>query len=75
MDEIGNIRVLKSNGSVTEIDFSIDDYGITDDHHEINSNSVKSPMPSTISKIFVKVGDVVEKGDKLISLEAMKMEV
>lgn len=32
-------------------------------------------MPSTISKIFVKVGDEVDKGDKLISLEAMKMEV
>jgi biotin carboxyl carrier protein len=31
-------------------------------------------MPSTVSKIFVKVGDTVKKGDNIISLEAMKME-
>jgi biotin carboxyl carrier protein len=31
-------------------------------------------MPSTVGKIFVKVGDLVKKGDNLISLEAMKME-
>lgn len=75
MDDIGNIRVLKSDGTVSHINFALDDHGITDDHHESTSSNVKSPMPSTISKIFVKVGDEVEKGDKLISLEAMKMEV
>jgi len=31
-------------------------------------------MPSSVSKIFVKDGQEVKKGDNLISLEAMKME-
>jgi 3-methylcrotonyl-CoA carboxylase alpha subunit len=31
-------------------------------------------MPSTVSKLFVKAGDTVKKGDNLIALEAMKME-
>lgn len=35
---------------------------------------VKSPLPGTILNIFVKEGDVVKVGDKLILLEAMKME-
>ena len=35
---------------------------------------VKSPMPGLIIKIMVNVGDNVKKGDKLIVIEAMKME-
>lgn len=31
-------------------------------------------MPSSVSKIFVKAGQQVKKGDNLITLEAMKME-
>jgi len=30
-------------------------------------------IPGTIKKIFVKEGDKIEKGDKLLILEAMKM--
>ena len=38
-------------------------------------NSVlKAPMPGLIRKIFVKQGDTVQKGDSLLTLEAMKME-
>lgn len=35
---------------------------------------LKSPMPGLIKKILVKAGDTVEKGDGLLTLEAMKME-
>lgn len=35
---------------------------------------VKSPMPGLISKLNVKVGDSVKKGDGLLIIEAMKME-
>lgn len=37
-------------------------------------NDVKATMPGLILEIIAKVGDVVEKGDKLLILEAMKME-
>jgi glutaconyl-CoA/methylmalonyl-CoA decarboxylase subunit gamma len=35
---------------------------------------VKSPIPGTILDLYVNVGDTVKSGDKLIALEAMKME-
>ena len=35
---------------------------------------VKSPLPGTILDVHVAVGDTVKSGDKLITLEAMKME-
>jgi len=36
--------------------------------------NVIAPMPGTVTKIVVKVGDVVKEDDELIILEAMKME-
>ena len=38
------------------------------------SNVVKSPMPGTIVKVFVKPGQEVKEGDPVISIESMKME-
>ncbi len=35
---------------------------------------IKSPMPGMVVKIEVSVGDSVGKGDKIIIIEAMKME-
>lgn len=35
---------------------------------------IESPMPGTIMKVNVKVGDTVNEGDPVIVLEAMKME-
>ena len=35
---------------------------------------IKAPMPGTILKINVKVGDAVKSGDVVCVLEAMKME-
>ncbi len=36
--------------------------------------SVEAPLPGSIFKLKVKVGDKVAKGDSLLILEAMKME-
>lgn len=38
------------------------------------SVAIKAPMPGTILKINVKVGDSVKSGDVVCVLEAMKME-
>ena len=35
---------------------------------------VASPMPGKVSALVVQVGQQVKKGDKLLSIEAMKME-
>ena len=41
---------------------------------EQNANHLGAPMPGTIVTVSVQVGQRVEKGDALVSLEAMKME-
>ena len=38
------------------------------------TGTIKSPLPGVILDIFVKVGDMVQLGQKLLVLEAMKME-
>ena len=38
------------------------------------AGNVKSPLPGVILDVFVKEGDTVQRGQKLILLEAMKME-
>ncbi len=34
----------------------------------------QAPLPGTVMKIFVKAGDQVKRGDKMLMYEAMKME-
>ena len=50
----------------------------TDDSADIKTSSktgsIKSPLPGTILEIYVKPGDKVSIGQKIILLEAMKME-
>jgi biotin carboxyl carrier protein len=43
--------------------------GHTDSHFEI-----KAPIPGLVVKILVNAGETIVKGDKLLILEAMKME-
>ena len=39
-----------------------------------NLNHVGSPLPGQVAKIFIENGDKIIKGDKLLVIEAMKME-
>ena len=39
-----------------------------------SSTPVKAPLPGSILQVFVKEGDEVKVGDKLLIMEAMKME-
>ena len=41
---------------------------------EGNTNHIGSPLPGQVAKIFVKEGDKVIKGDRVLVIEAMKME-
>ena len=40
----------------------------------VNGTKVEAPMPGTILKVNVNVGDSVNEGDTVAVLEAMKME-
>jgi 3-methylcrotonyl-CoA carboxylase alpha subunit len=43
-------------------------------HHATSSGTILSPMPGKIIAVEVAAGDSVTKGQKLLTLEAMKME-
>ena len=40
----------------------------------VGSSTLRSPLPGVILDIFCKVGDQIKKGQKVMVLEAMKME-
>jgi biotin carboxyl carrier protein len=40
----------------------------------VGAGYIKSPLPGVILDVFIKEGDTVKKGQKLLCLEAMKME-
>lgn len=55
------------------IDRLIDDLGfLKSQKHSVKE--IKSPMPGLVVQVFVEEGQEVNEGDKLLSLEAMKME-
>lgn len=73
----GSSSALSSSGT---LDINIPTWlskakGLDTDAAHANAGSCKAPMPSRVVQIFVKQGDVVEKGDKLVVCEAMKTEV
>lgn len=43
-------------------------------HASLNKGQLTAPMPSTVVSILTQVGETVKAGDKLLVLEAMKME-
>ena len=44
------------------------------DNSQITGTVITAPLPGTVFKLNVKVGDMVEKGQDVVILEAMKME-
>jgi biotin carboxyl carrier protein len=43
--------------------------------HADEAAALASPMPATVIQVLVKEGDRVSRGDLLVTLEAMKMEL
>lgn len=74
-----NLLVLNINGASVEVTIKdhisqlLEKLGMAADTVEL-VEEIQAPMPGTILEIAVKAGDEVKKGDKLIILEAMKME-
>ena len=43
--------------------------------HKVWPSSLTAPMPARVSRILIQPGSAVKKGDTLVVLEAMKMEL
>jgi biotin carboxyl carrier protein len=72
----GNVRVngtLYATETVNRFDALLKQLGM-DKGAVTKVASVKAPMPGLVLKVLTAVGDVVQKGDTLLVLEAMKME-
>ena len=46
----------------------------TGKNEKITKKEIRAPITGTISKIFAKEGGLIESGQKILSLSAMKME-
>ena len=68
-------RWLFWNGRVFRGDFRENRSGGRYAHRAAGLRALTAPMPATIVKIHVKPGDAVAKGQTLMLLEAMKMEL
>jgi len=64
----GQIFKAKRKNVLVENDINLSGEKVNDE------NQLISPMPGTVLKINASIGDIVEKGDKLIVVESMKME-
>ncbi|MCB9032644.1 MAG: biotin/lipoyl-binding protein [Chitinophagales bacterium] len=56
-----------------ELDALLDKMGMSV-HDSDKLDDIKAPMPGLVLDIFVEVGQEIQKGDKILVLEAMKME-
>ncbi len=57
----------------SELDVLLQSMGLSNQSQR-KIKDLKSPMPGLIKKIMVKEGEILSKGDSLLTLEAMKME-
>jgi len=57
----------------TEMDLLLSKMGLNNNHNS-KAKDIGAPMPGLILDVVVAEGDEVKKGDKLLVLEAMKME-
>ncbi len=48
-------------------------YNLRKAYEPVDHKKIVAFIPGTIKKVYIKTGDIVKKGDKLLTLEAMKM--
>jgi biotin carboxyl carrier protein len=68
-----DVRWVFLEGRVFE--FEVQRAGVRRRRGGSHHGALAAPMPATVLRIVVKTGDVVKKGQTLILLEAMKMEL
>lgn len=79
LDSAEGKRQLKVNGNIYETE-TIDQFEALLKQLGMEKkgagkvNELKAPMPGLVLSIDVKAGDVLKKGDRVLVLEAMKME-
>ena len=55
-------------------EFRLDRASSTGTSHGVHDGEIEAPMPGKVTAVEVKKGEKVEKGQRLLTLEAMKME-
>ena len=55
-------------------EFELAARGIVHGHHSAGDGVLEAPMPGRVTAVEVSIGQIVAKGDRLLTLEAMKME-
>ena len=68
-----NTKTIVINDSVYETELT-KKYLNRKTYKPVDQRRVVAFIPGLIQKVFVKVGDKVKRGDKLLILEAMKMQ-
>jgi biotin carboxyl carrier protein len=63
------------DGDVFQIELSDAQAGIARRRERAGQEALAAPMPATVTRILVEVGQAVARGDTLLLLEAMKMEM
>ena len=69
--QLHNVIYVFNSENVFELSLPVASYGSS----AIEKGSMLSPMPGRVIQVNVKEGDTVKKGDLLMIIEAMKMEV
>lgn len=80
----GGILLLEAGrDSRQEIEILIDAYHViispaqpetNEETTQAGSGDLQSPLPGTVTSVYVKVGDYVSKGDRILSFDSMKTE-
>lgn len=71
----GRVTWVFVDGRVYRLEAERQSHAGTSASHASDDTALASPMPATVSAVKVAVGDRVTKGDVLVTLEAMKMEL
>jgi len=73
MNNDNNIKSIVIDDSVYETGLT-KKYNNRKTYHPVDNKKILAFIPGSIPKVFVKTGDKVKRGDKLLILEAMKMQ-